>query len=51
MTDKERMIKKVTEAGLEVSVIGCTIQWSNPNWTTICYFDENGNFIKSERIW
>ncbi len=49
MTDRERMIKGLTENGFEVSVIGNTIQWTNPSWTTIVWFDEDGKVIKSER--
>ena len=49
MTDKQRMIEGLRTAGFEVTEIGNTIQWTNPNWTTICYFDENGKLVKTEK--
>ena len=49
MTDRQTMINGLKTAGFEVTEIGNTIQWTNPNWTTICYFDENGRLVKTER--
>lgn len=49
MTDKERMIEGLKRNGFEVTVTVSTVQWTNPNWTTIAWFDENGQFVKTTR--
>lgn len=50
MTDKEKTIANLKKNNIEASIIGCTVQWTNPNWTCIAYFDENGKFVKMERV-
>ena len=50
MTDKERFKSNIINNGLEVSEVDNTLQWTNPNWTCIAYFDENGKFVKMERV-
>lgn len=50
MTDKERFYNNAKAHGLEPSIIGNTVQWTNASWTVINYFDENGKFVKSERV-
>lgn len=50
MTDKARMLNSLRANGLEVSEIGNTLQWTNPSWTCIAHFDENGKFVKNERV-
>lgn len=50
MTDKERFINMARANGLEVSVIGNTVQWTQKltKKTRINWFDDNGKFIKAE---
>jgi hypothetical protein len=48
-TDKERFFEKALEKGLEPSIIGNTVQWTNPSWTVINYFNEKGEYVKTER--
>lgn len=43
MTDKERVKANAIKNGLEVSEVGCTLQWTMKNGKTcIQWFDENG---------
>ena len=49
MTEKENAKAKVTQHGFEVTEIGCTLQWTMANGKTcIQWFDENGNYVKTE---
>lgn len=51
MTDKEMTKNNAIKHGLEVSEIGMTLQWTMPTGKTcIQWFDENGNWIKSEWV-
>ena len=50
MTDKERALKHMRELGIEVSEIGNTLQWTNPHWTCIAYYDAEGHYIKMETV-
>ena len=48
-TDKERFFEKAQKEGLEPSIIENTVQWTNPSWTVIHYFNEKGEYVKTER--
>ena len=49
MTEKENAKAKVAQHGFEVTEIGCTLQWTMANGKTcIQWFDENGNYVKTE---
>lgn len=49
MTDRERTFTTATNRGLEVSVIGTTLQWTMANGRTcIQWFDDNGKWLKTE---
>ena len=49
MTDMERAKRGAEKHGLEVSVIGHTLQWVTPNAKVVIqYFDKNGNWIKTQ---
>lgn len=50
MTDKERWINRLIESGLEPTVTEYTVQWTNPNWSVIAYFDKNGKFVTQEKV-
>ena len=50
MTDRERFLNSLKANGLEVREIGYTLQWTNPSWTCVAYFDAEGHFIKQERV-
>ena len=49
MTDKERFYNNAKANGLEPTIIGNTVQWTNPAWTVIHYFDEDGKYVKTEK--
>ena len=50
MTDKERTIASLKANGIEPTEIGMTVQWTNQSWTCIAWFDEDGKFVKMERV-
>lgn len=50
MSDMERFIKSLRENGLDPIIGERTIQWTNPNWSVVAWFDENGKFLGQTRV-
>jgi hypothetical protein len=49
LTDMEKFYNSAKEKGLEPSIIGNTVQWTNPVFTVIHYFDANGKYINTKK--
>ncbi len=50
LTDMERFYNNAKRNGLEPSIIGNTVQWTNSVFTVIHYFDNNGKYMNTEQF-
>lgn len=48
MTTRDRIIANVKSWGLEPTIVGATVQWTNSRETVIVWFDDNGEITKTE---
>ncbi len=46
---KELIIDGLRQNGIEYSIVGCTVQYTNrAGRTVVMWFDENDNYVKCE---